>query len=98
MNHYCKQPSQLGTEIVGHRLHGRGVVLYSIGDHKMVEFTERFEKSVDEMSEDEIRENTFEGEVILGVIWKTKTTRLVPTKDLTKYAGKPSKKYRALFN
>lgn len=98
MNHYCKQPSQLGTEIVGHRLHGRGVVLYSIGDHKMVEFTERFEKSVDEMSENEIRENTFDGEEILGVIWKTKTIRLVPTKDLTTYSGRPSKRYWALFN
>lgn len=77
---YGKHPCHTGA-LVGHPDYGRGRVTCHFGDVRIVEFKQLFEKTAEEMTEDELRENDF-GQEVLGIAWTVPATKIVSVSQL----------------
>lgn len=81
MNLYGKHECPAGS-LVGHAEFGRGVVLWEALDLRMVQFEDNVQKTLDEMSEIEVLENSQWGDEVIGVSWIETKTKLVSVAKL----------------
>lgn len=81
MDLYGKHECPAG-ELVGHAELGRGVVLWEALDLRMVQFEDNVQKTLDEMSEIEVLENSQWGDEVIGVSWTETMTKVVPVSKL----------------
>lgn len=72
--------------LVGHAEHGRGVVLWDALDLRMVQFEDNVQKTLDEMSDIEVLENSQWGDEVIGITWTETTTKLVSVAKLKFFA------------
>lgn len=86
MDLYGKHECPPGT-LVGHAKYGRGVVLWEALDLRMVQFEDTVQKTLDEMSEIEVLENSQWGDEVIGVLWVETMTKLVPVAKLKFFAN-----------
>ena len=86
MDLYGKHECPPGT-LVGHAKYGRGVVLWEALDLRMVQFEDTVQKTLDEMSEIEVLENSQWGDEVMGVSWVETMTKLVPVAKLKFFAN-----------
>jgi hypothetical protein len=82
---YGQNPCLAGA-LVGHPVHGRGTVLYKFGDIRMVEFQNKFDKTFDEMTEEERLEVCGWGDDVVGMTWTETHSRFVPVAQLKLFA------------
>lgn len=68
--------------LVGHPDYGRGTVLWKVGDRRMVNFQERLDKSITEMSAEEVWANSCWGDDVVGIAWTETQDRFVPVSQL----------------
>ena len=85
MDLYGKHEFPPGT-LVGHAEYGRGVVLWEALDLRMVQFEDTVQKTLDEMSEIEVLENSQWGDEVIGIAWTETTTKLVSVAKLKFFA------------
>ena len=85
MDLYGKHECPPGT-LVGHAEYGRGVVLWEALDLRMVQFEDTVQKTLDEMSEIEVMENSQWGDEVIGIAWTETTTKLVSVVKLKFFA------------
>ena len=81
MQQYGQEPCLSGA-LVGHPVHGRGVVLYKFGDIRMVEFQNPIDKTLEEMDEVERHDWSGWGDDVVGVSWTHTEARFVPLAQL----------------
>ena len=72
--------------LVGHAEYGRGVVLWEALDLRMVQFEDTVQKTLDEMSDIEVLENSQWGDEVIGVSWVKTMTKVVPVAKLKFFA------------
>ena len=85
MDLYGKHECPPGT-LVGHAEYGRGVVLWEALDLRMVQFEDTVQKTLDEMSEIDVMENSQWGDEVIGIAWTETTTKLVSVVKLKFFA------------
>jgi hypothetical protein len=85
MDLYGKHECPPGS-LVGHAKYGRGVVLWEALDLRMVQFEDTVQKTLDEMSDIEVFENSQWGDEVIGVSWVETMTKLVPVAKLKFFA------------
>ena len=93
MDLYGKHECPPGA-LVGHAEYGRGVVLWEALDLRMVEFQSKVQKTVDEMTVDEVRENSSWGDDVIGIIWTKTMTKVVFVSKLKFFADEKGCKYK----
>lgn len=85
MDLYGKHECPPGA-LVGHAEYGRGVVLWEALDLRMVQFEDTVQKTLDEMSDIEVLENSHWGDEVIGVSWVETMTKVVPVAKLKFFA------------
>jgi hypothetical protein len=85
MDLYGKHECPPGA-LVGHAEYGRGVVLWEALDLRMVQFEDTVQKTLDEMSDIEVLENSQWGDEVIGVSWVETMTKVVPVAKLKFFA------------
>lgn len=68
--------------LVGHAVHGRGMVLYGFVDIRMVQFQNPVDKTFEEMDEDERRFACSWGDDVVGMTWTETVSKFVPISQL----------------
>jgi hypothetical protein len=86
MQEYGQSPCLTGA-LVGHPVHGRGVVLYKFGDMRMVEFQNMIDKTREEMTEEEWHQASAWGDDVIGMSWTQTLARFVPVAQLKQMRG-----------
>lgn len=85
MDLYGKHECPPGS-LVGNAEYGRGVVLWEALDLRMVQFEDNVQKTLDEMSEIEVLENSQWGDDVIGITWTETMTKLVSVAKLKFFA------------
>jgi hypothetical protein len=85
MDLYGKHECPPGA-LVGHAEYGRGVVLWEALDLRMVQFEDTVQKTLDEMSDIEVLENSQWGDEVIGISWTKTITKLVTVEKLKFFA------------
>lgn len=85
MNLYGKHECPPGS-LVGHEKYGRGVVLWEALDLRMVQFEDAAQRTLDEMTEIEVLENSQWGDEVIGVSRIEMSTKLVSVENLKFFA------------